>query len=617
MTKIGLNLNAQSSSPKIAKLAIAVSLAMAGTSASAVGISWGDWEGSFDSTITVGASWRVENQNPALIGCGKPTDNAATATPNCSFGTARNVPPGYGSGYSHNGDDGNLNFHKGDSFSEVIKGIHEFGLQHSGGTGFFLRGAWLYDYKIEKGDFRYYQEFSPEARDVHGKDVRMLDAYIYHTWQFEESALQVRFGEQVVNWGESTFIQHSISEANPIDVTKLRVPGAELKEAFIPVQSIWASYDLSPTVTLEAYMQFEWEPIRIDEPGTYFQTADFAGDSGHYIWLGFARTPEFYPLVATGAVRIDDRKARDDDQFGVKLGWYSEALGDTEFGFYYINYHNKRPVISANYFDPVAAAADPLGTGVTGFFEYIEDIQMLGTSFNTATTGGLSIGGEVSYRMDEPLQIDDAELLFAAVDGLSVPVGTSQIPLNNPAFGEEISGYRLFDTIQGQVTLTNLFGPGMGADQWVGLMEIGFNQIQDMPDESVLRFEAPGTSRSGNQDRDDIVAGVSTGLEGVETNNFATDFSWGYRIAVRAEYTGVFGAWNMTPRLVFQHDVKGYTPAPISNFVEGRKAFALGFAFDYLQEWKLDIGYNVFSGGGTQNTLSDRDFVAFNASYSF
>lgn len=600
MIKKGLDQCAQSSSPKWAKMASAVALALAVPATQAVGISWGEWEGSFDSTLSVGASWRTEKQNSRIIGRGQEIDNG-----------------GFGTAYSFNGDDGNLNFHKGDTFSEIIKGVHDFGLQHSSGVGFFIRGAWFYDNKLENGDFRYYgtendpyysgdprvNGFSNEALDVQGQDTRLLDAYIYHTFFFDESVLQVRAGEQVVNWGESTFIQHSISEANPIDVTKLRVPGSELKEAFIPVQTLWASFDISESVTLEGYVQFEWEEVRIDEPGTYFSTQDFLGDSGQYIWLGFTLTPQGPVSPFNSARRIDNREARDDGQFGLKLGWYAQELGDTEFGFYYINYHNKRPIISANKF----AISDG---GVTGFLEYVEDIELYGVSFNTATDSGLSIAGEISYRVDEPLQVDDVELLFAALEGVSptVPRGTSQVN-GSLAPGEYIAGYRLFDTIQGQMTLTNLFGPGLGASQWTGLMEVGFNQIESMPAQEQLRFEASGTYRSGNPDR--------AAFEGVERNSFADDFSWGYRVVLKADYKGVIGAWNMSPRLIFQHDVSGTTPAPISNFVENRKAVAVGTTFDYLKRWKVDFAYNNYFGGGNANLLTDRDFVSLTASYSF
>ena len=50
------------------------------------------------------------------------------------------------------------------------------------------------------------------------------------------------------------------------------------------------------------------------------------------------------------------------------------------------------------------------------FTEFPEDIQLLGLSFNTQLgTTGVALQGEVSYRMDVPLQFDDVELLFAAL----------------------------------------------------------------------------------------------------------------------------------------------------------------------------------------------------------
>ena len=42
---------------------------------------------------------------------------------------------------------------------------------------------------------------------------------------------------------------------------------------------------------------------------------------------------------------------------------------------------------------------------------------------------------------------------------------------------------------------------------------------------------------------------------------FATSFSWGYRLAARADYNSVGGStWNISPRIAFNHDVNGTTP---------------------------------------------------------
>lgn len=592
---------------KLSAVASGVLLTMiAAQPARAVDISAGNWEGSFDSTFSLGAGWRMEDQDLAKIG-----------------------KANGGNAWSNNNDDGNQNFDKGDLTSTAIKGLHELDLRHADGYGVFLRGTWLYDYELMEGE-RPFRELSEPALDRQGEDARMLDAYVYFGGDLFEKPFQIRVGEQVFNWGESTLIQHSISEANALDLGKLRVPGSELKEAFIPAKAIWGSYQLTDTIGIEAYAQFEWEPVVFDSPGTFLSTQDFVGDNEveggpcdgqlGVVHLGFGQFPEATP--ATQACRIADKDADDDGQFGTKLSWLAEGLGDTEFGFYYLNYHNKRPVISAYAHN---------GVGVKGFFEFPEDINLYGISFNTSTDGGWSIAGEASMRVDEPLQIDDVELLFATLEPVgNIPSGTSQIP-GGAAPGEEISGYRLFDTYQAQVTFTKLFGSFIGADQFTFLTEVGGNWIPDLPEQDELRFEVAGTSRSGNPDRAGNGIGypavpggcvqLVTGLgarqcEGVETNEFATQESWGYRMVMRLEYNDAFAGVNVTPRLVFSHDVEGYTPAPISNFMEGRMAGTVGVTFDYLQRWRADISYSSFFGNEEQDPLSDRDFISAYISYS-
>ncbi len=646
----------------LSKVAAGVALALSATSIQAVEFETDNFEISFDSTFSAGASWRVGERDNNLIGKanlfprlngGAPIAavyacNTNPTSPFCQgLPAGQNVPLG---AWSNNSDDGNLNYDKGDLFSNVYKGLHEFDMRHKDGEfGIFARALWFYDAEIMDGTTRFkdldatprgaYAAGENTAKTEQGRDAEILDFYAWATWDIgEASTLQVRLGEQVVSWGESTFIQHSLNEANAVNLRTLRNPGAELKEALIPSGMLWASLDLTESLSMEAFYQYEWEPVRVDEPGTYFATRDFLGFTGQDVHLGFAQIPEGTP--GTVAVRRETRNADDQGQYGLKLAYFTE--GGTEWGFYYMNYHNRRPIISG-------VSADTTGT-VSGFLEYPEDIQMGGLSFNTATDNGWSIGGEISYRFDEPLQVDDAELLFALLeplDGLSAPGpvlrGTSQVA-NITTFNTEVSGYRLLDTIQAQATFTNLLGSVWGSDQTVFLVEVGLNQIQDMPSQDELRFEAEGTFRSGNAARvwDGNGNGIGEGFfvatgntaspcgftnpsngqrvytecEGLETNSFADDFSWGYRMAMRWNYENALFGGNLAPRVVFQHDVSGNTPAPISNFLEGRKALAVGMSWDYLSTWKVDFNYNRFFGNESANLIHDRDYVSLAVSYS-
>ncbi len=609
MTRTGVQTRSANARPSLRALPLAILTALAVVpAAQAIEIKTEKWRGSFDSTLSVGAGWRMEEQDKNKIGLANG-----------------------GRAWSNNNDDGNLNFEKGDTFSKAIRGLHELDMTHEDGYGFFIRGFWLYDVELMDEDRKFRQLNSAETRRQ-GKDQRLLDAYVFGNFDFGGQPVQVRAGNQVMNWGESTLIGHSISEINAVDSSKLRAPGSELKEAYIPVQTLWGSYQITDSLAIEAYAQFEWEPLRFDAPGTFLSTQDFVGDTyvasgpcaGTFgiVHLLFGQVPEANP--STQACRIADKKADDDGQWGVKLSWTSEALGDTNFGFYYSNYHNKRPIISAYAHN---------GNRVEGMFEFLENIEMMALSFNTSLNSGWSIGGEISYRKDEPLQIDDVELLFATLEPVGIiSSGYSQIPGGSRP-GDLISGYRLFDTYQAQATFTNVFGPMMGADNFVFLAEVGANWIPDLPSQDVMRFEVAGTSRSGNVRRAGNGLGqawTGTGCfqvnpadrslrqcEGTETNEFATDLSWGYRLVARWEFNDAFAGVNVTPRFIFQHDVDGYTPAPISNFMQDRMAATAGVSFEYMNAWRWDVAYASYFGNDDQDPLSDRDFVSASMSYSF
>ncbi|MBY0420451.1 MAG: DUF1302 domain-containing protein, partial [Pararheinheimera sp.] len=334
-------------------------------------------------------------------------------------------------------------------------------------------------------------------------------------------------------------------------------------------------------------------------------------------------------------------------QYGVKLELFSPELNDTEFAVYHMNYHSRTPLISgiASDFRAGAIASDMAYLAANagsiteenvaglralskGFLEYPEDIKLYGFSFNT-TLDGTSVAGELAYRQDEPLQIDDVEILYAGMPeqlangGLRPDLaGISQIGRYNGKKvgpGEVAQGYILSDTTQAQLTVTHLFGPMWIADNFTMLAEVGGIKINDMPDQSVLRLNGPGTDRSGGPllgtingvlvNKDGLHTGVSNGAE---TNPFPTASAWGYRLLAKADFNDVFAGVNMSHRMVFSHDVNGITPDPLFMFSKDKKSVGYTVAFDYLNRWSSEFSYNAFWGGvGTTNNTADRDFVSF------
>ncbi|MDX1556925.1 MAG: DUF1302 family protein, partial [Xanthomonadales bacterium] len=200
-------------------IALAILFGSAG-SLHAIEISRGELQGSFDTTISYGATWRVDDPDPENLG--KAFHNPAIGAPGVTNAQQRAAL----GRWSVNNDDGNQKWDGGDLVSNAVKVTMELDLRYRN-FGAFFRGSAFYDFEYSDRD-----DLSKEAEDRVSDDVRLLDAYVWAEHAIGNSYLNWRFGKQVVSWGESTFIQGGINIINPVDVSKLRLAGSELKEAF-------------------------------------------------------------------------------------------------------------------------------------------------------------------------------------------------------------------------------------------------------------------------------------------------------------------------------------------------------------------------------------------------
>ena len=203
----------------------------------------GELQGSLGTTITHGVTIRVEDRDPELAA-------------------------------DTNGNDGDLNYDRG-IVSNTSKVTTDLDVRR-GAFGAFVRATGFIDFENERGT-RERTPLSDEAKELVGQDFEVLDAYVTGTFDVGDAIVDARLGRHVLNWGESTFIPNGVNAVNHFDVSKLRQPGSELREALLPVGL--ASLSVSPTndLTLEAFYQLEWEETRIDPVGSYFSSTDYAG----------------------------------------------------------------------------------------------------------------------------------------------------------------------------------------------------------------------------------------------------------------------------------------------------------------------------------------------------
>ncbi|HVO47007.1 MAG TPA: DUF1302 domain-containing protein [Steroidobacteraceae bacterium] len=453
----------------------AVATVAAAPAARAVGIQYGELNGSWDTTIAYGQSWRVANPDCRLI---------AIADGGC--------------GRSPNIDDGDLNYGKG-TFSRALTAVTELSLNFRN-FGMFARASGLYDFAVEDDD-TLRTPLSAEARNLVGAYTRMLDAFAYYRFDLGTMPSELRLGKQVVSWGESTFIQNGLNTVNHFDVSAIRTPGSELKQALLPDQMAVFNIQFTERISSQFLYLFKWDQTKPEPDGSYFSTNDVATPGGHTVVLNFGEFSDQGvdfrtlggPLIANfqQIPRLADHQPPDSGQYGMNFKFYLPNFNNgTEIGLYFLNYHSRLPVVSfrtgtqvgiGNAFgalNAVGAAAQALAAGLpyaaavatgaavgaqraaaaggnlsaataqqyaiigantllaggdvsaqaaniatseysqtAGYYdEYPQNIKMLGLSFNTQfQKSGIALQGEVTYRHNVPLQYDDVELVYAAL----------------------------------------------------------------------------------------------------------------------------------------------------------------------------------------------------------
>lgn len=600
--------------------------------ASAFQFNLGSINGSLDTTLTAGESWRTQAPDQRFIAQG-------------------NLGPSYAytdvGASSNNNDDGDLNFKKGHPYSKIVKGSTDLYASYSSNSqylsrvGGFIRGRYWYDFQLMDGTMAtdpvgQSRPLNPEARD-HAAGTELMDAYVFSDWNLGQVPLGIRYGRQVLSWGESTFIQNGINVINPVDASAFHEPGAELKDVLLPVEMLYMSAGVTDNITLEGFWQTKWRPTRIDDCGTFFSTHDFIGDGCGPVLLA-PQLPD-YQAYQQGYVspRLGDKRPSNDDEYGVAMRWYLPSLNQSELGFYYIHYHSRLPYVSGVVDNPQNPslpayqhnnASYPYSNFPSYFVEYPSNIHLYGVSINTSLPGGWSLGAEYSFRDNLPLQWNAFELLYG---GLQLPYSKIYQQYNGQAnnlAGQTLPGYDRFKVSQLQFTLIQFFDQVLGASQLSFVTEFGADYVHNLPDHSAARYGRSGIFGIGSFTDPSLGVSCTTpqnttgGLPtNVNTQNctdtgFTTKFSWGYRMRFVLDYPNVIDGVNLHPELAWSQDVEGYSPEPGGNFVQGRKAIGLGLKAVYLNKYTANINYTNYFGG-YYNVMSDRDNISLSVSYSF
>jgi hypothetical protein len=606
--------------------------------------SLGELQGIYDIEVAYGARYRLDDRDKpivALISGGSNPQNSLL-------------------------DDGNLNYDEDHLVSNMVRTTGELSLR-LGNFGAFIRGYAFYDYENAHEE-RARTSLTSEADEQVSKDADILDAYLSAQFSIGDMPAQLRVGDQVVGWGQSTFFSATgVNVINPLNIPLVQQATATPRDLRLPVGMVWGALHVSPLISVEAFYQYSWDATIIPERGTYLSGGDLipgvdsaqftgtASDLGTDVCARYGLDPEADnfqnsagndptkikaleppPTAAQGGdgcfdflflkARADRKSIEPDNggQYGFTVQTILPQLNDTKLAFHYANYHSRLPYISGytasrealdkSFLNTAFNAANGLLTTLQAteyafanitkdldlVFEYPEDIQMFGFSFNTTTIHtGTAFSGEIAHHRNHPFQIHVGQFVPTLLD--IIPPGHPGGDYAPPYASDTlVKTWLERDKTQVSLGITQLLGPKLGASQVAISMEAANLYIHDMPNKNEVRLQTPGVAL----------------LQFAPQDALADKNSWGYRLAGVFTYNNVFGALQVSPRTIFSQDVTGNSPGG-QPFQEGRKSLTLGVNVEYINRFSADLSYTSFYGAGDFNVLNDRDFVNFNLRYSF
>ncbi|SIQ53872.1 DUF1302 domain-containing protein [Aquipseudomonas alcaligenes] len=499
--------------------------------------------------------------------------------------------------------------------------------------GLFVRGTAWYDTQIMDNDpsgdrFATHntdsdERYPSDLRNRAGHRARLLDAYLYTNRYAGEMPYSLRFGRQVINWGEGIYYADGINVINPVDIGRVVLPNASLKDALLPTNMISGQLGLTDAFNIEAFYGLEWKGHELIPTGAFLNNQDYFGKGSNGVLVDLRSElgdlAELVPGIngengiVAGARYGSAHDARDDGQFGVALRYLMEDWNNTEFSLYYLNYHSKVPFLRIQKGRSFACSTGQAGqfSELCGFgldstvdglalldstyydFVYPEDIRLFGLSVS-GTVGDTSLAGELTYRPNAPLEpsmIYELETLAGSALGGG---GASGGSIDLGEFGDgsandprrSIDLYKRDELYTGSISAIHSFGPVVGLDDLIVLGEAAFNHV-------------PGSL-----------------LDSVNYE-YLDSFAWGYTLNVSGLIQDVQPNFDLLPGITFRQDVSGTSPSLNENFIQGRKSATLELGAKYGQKLAGKLAYTSFWGARKDNALIDRDHVALNVSYSF
>ena len=522
-----------------------------------------------------------------------------------------------------NFDDGDRNFGNGSIVTNRVDALSEFDFVWKRTLGFRVSGAGWWDSAYNSLDntntatantlvngLPVAGVLSPYTkRYAKGASGEWLDAFGFANFDIADIPFNVKAGQHTVFWGDSLLLGgaiHGVSYSqNSIDVWKgFATPGSEAKELFRPRGGLTLQAQPSKELSVAGQWFYNWQAIRVPESGSYLTVNDglqFGGDSTLF-------SPNPYAALVPGApayLRLWNENTTPASRYSSSLGdwgisarWSPQWLDGT-LGFYYRNTTDIAPQVVATLGAvtgvPAATCTAIGGTAVPGAcvvnknattpddltkrgklgtysLAYGDDIHIAGVTLSKEF-GGVSVGAELSYRENMPLNSDPVIVLPAPLVATTPgAIATTAVPTHGTpgALGNTMHGVvnainifpktALFDTatVQGELTwmqwlkVTQNEAVFRGRDNYTAIDKVSRNffglalnftptWFQVLPGVDML---APISWSGGLSGNAAVLFGGNEG-GGNYSAGIAADIYQKYRIDLK--YTGYYGDYSTDP----------------------------------------------------------------------
>jgi hypothetical protein len=270
------------------------------------------------------------------------------------------------------------------------------------------------------------------------------------------------------------------------------------------------------------------------------------------------------------------------------------------------------------------------------------------TGLGTQPNGSVGVYGSSNYSTrNGPGAFNDTyDLVVGHLPGAGRSFPNFVIPYRGGVLGENppnsyIRGWERFQTLSMDLGATYVegntdFTPRMlHASQVIWLPEVGFRGILDLPPQDRLALAVPGTYTSPTAGADGSGADGSRqacssniacqyGPDGLRFNPhqaplglYPTRWSGGVGAVILIRWDDILPDISLDPQIIIKHDVFGHSPGYLSNYVQGRTLWDTNIEVRYRDFLSVNLGYQMWAGGGDANLFNDRDTAKFFVKYSF